>query len=705
MIYDFLNDKHFLQEIDNARVKQQYVRMTILSWDEEPIAEIQGKAISGSVNISSTSNVRRTSSFSMFAEQKENDLTKIDQQLSINRKVKLQLGFLNNIHEYLYDTTDDQTGRITHHTINYQDTYGDIVWFPLGIYVIFDPQISHQVDNGVTISISLEDKMSLLNGDAGGVLPAAVTFSEVQDAYGKITHPIIRQIIFELVNHFGAEDATKIVIEDLDDRIKQVVRYTGSNALYYVQYTNNEDTYREFFLSYDEALAQAKLSGHSNPYQLITTYQYGDDIGFIMTDFTYPGQLVSEPGDTVTTVLDEIIKVLGNYEYFYDVFGNFHFQQIKNYLNTTYTTTVERNTNNNYDIDFSTGQSVYSFQGTKLISTISNSPQYSNIKNDFVVWGVRKSADDQTQTPIRYHLAIDKKPDIGQTHYASFYTDDYGILRAGAEFVKTYGTYEDMEAASGAENTLYIIGDLVDHNYWRYNSSTKKFQEVSDSINKIVTKDWRQQLYYQGIEAQALGIDTPYYYAQLLAEWPKLYNLSTQEFYDSVVKDPSSVDYWLDIIDDAASVGQYSVSQIGRRSSVTQQDQINCVFQQSIPDLVFIDMTQTADQIKKEKDLLQNMSQPYYQAKNSTIWDLLSVGYNQNSCYERICEELYQYTDMNQSISMTAIPLYWLDVNKRITVTDQAAGVNGDYMITSISLPLDVGSTMSIQAYRCDKKK
>ena len=62
---------------------------------------------------------------------------------------------------------------------------------------------------------------------------------------------------------------------------------------------------------------------------------------------------------------------------------------------------------------------------------------------------------------------------------------------------------------------------------------------------------------------------------------------------------------------------------------------------------------------------------------------------------------LYQYTNMNESISLSAIPMYYLEPNTRITVRDDAAGVNGDYMISSISLPLDVESAMQINAYRC----
>lgn len=701
MTYDFLKDQYFLKQLDELRLKEQFVRLTVLSWTEEAVSEIQGKAISGSLTLDGTSSVRRTASFTMFAEQKENDLSHIDQDLSINRKVRLEIGFRNTVPTYMYDTRDEKTHEITHHYVNYKELYGDIVWFPLGIFVIFDPSISHQVQQGVTISISLKDKMCLLNGDAGGVIPASVTFSEKEDSNGDIQKPLISQIIFQLVNHFGAEDAAKIVIEDIDDKIKQVMKYTGSNPIYYLETTGGTVTTRRFFLDRTEALNAAAATGQDE--SDIVTFEYGDDIGFVLTDFVYPGELTCNPGDTVTSVLDKIIAVLGNFEYFYDVYGNFHFQEIKNYLNTTYTTTVMNKLNESpsYDVDFSSGKSVYTFEGTKLISAVTNAPAYSNVKNDYMVWGVRKSADGETEIPVRYHLAIDHKPEIGQEHYVNFYEDNYGITRAGAEFTFTYNNTSEFPNP-GAEATLYIVGNLDNRQFYRWNKDRGYYQVKQDDC-MVTTVDWRQELYYEGIEAQDTGADQPYYFAELLNEWPKLFNLKTQQFYDSVKENPSGIDFWLDMIDDTAEVGEYSVDNIGRRGVVVQQDQINCVFEQEVPDLVFIDINQNEADIQQEKGECDAAGQDWVQV-DSTIYSLLTIGGSQNSCYERICDMLYQYTNMNQSITISAIPIYYLEPNTRITVRDDAAGINGQFMISSISLPLDVESSMNISAYQCKQK-
>ena len=699
---DFLHDKIFLDQLDNARIKQQYVRLTVLTWDEEPVVEIQGKAISGSLNIDGNSSLRRTCNFTMFAEQRQNDLTRIDEDLSINRKVKLEIGFKNNIPDFMYDTVDEDTKIVTHHVVKYQEIYGDIVWFPLGIFVIFDPSISHQVGTGVTISVTLKDKMCLLNGDAGGVIPASVIFSEREDEYGEITKPLIIQIIQQLVNHFGAENASRIIIEDVDEQIKQVMKYDGSNPIYYLENTAGLVTTRQLFLTRAEAEAAAAKVGKSS--EDIITYEYGDDIGFILTDFVYPGDLICDPGETVTGVLDKIISILGNFEYFYDVYGNFHFQEIKNYLNITQTQYILRDADGDvpYSVDFTSGKSVYTFEGTKLITAINNAPKYSNVKNDFVVWGVRKDTSGQIEIPIRYHLAIDHKPQPGQEHYVNFYTDEFGVLRAGAQFTFEYPTYEDLPE-EGKEETLYIVGDLNNRQYYRWNTTKKQYYSVRKDDCYVITKDWREQLYYQGVQAQDTGSHYPYYFTQLLNEWPKLYNLKTQTFYDSVKKDPSSIDFWLDMIDDTAAVGRYCVDNIGRRSEVVSEDEINCVFEQQVPDVVFIDITKTAAQIEEEKRRCDATGQDWMQV-DETIYSLLSIGGWQNSCYQRICELLYQFTNMNESISISAIPIYYLQPNTRITVRDDASGINDDFMISQISLPLDVSSPMSINAYKALSK-
>jgi hypothetical protein len=53
----------------------------------------------------------------------------------------------------------------------------------------------------------------------------------------------------------------------------------------------------------------------------------GDTVGYRLTDLTFPGgqDLILGAGSSITQLLDAIIQVLGEFEYFYDLHGRFVF--------------------------------------------------------------------------------------------------------------------------------------------------------------------------------------------------------------------------------------------------------------------------------------------------------------------------------------------------------------------------------------------
>jgi hypothetical protein len=63
---------------------------------------------------------------------------------------------------------------------------------------------------------------------------------------------------------------------------------------------------------------------------LNTTYnlaclECGDIAGYRMSDLIYPGELKSNAGETITSILDKIKNKFTNFEYYYDVDGKFVF--------------------------------------------------------------------------------------------------------------------------------------------------------------------------------------------------------------------------------------------------------------------------------------------------------------------------------------------------------------------------------------------
>ena len=373
--------------------------------------------------------------------------------------------------------------------------------------------------------------------------------------------------------------------------------------------------------------------------------------------------MVGNAGDTVVTILDQIKNTLGNYEYFYDIDGNFRFQEIKNYLNTSYSTFLINEMNvDNYLVDYTSGKSVYTFEDANIIQSYSNSPQYQQIKNDFLVWGKRTSIDGK-DVPIRYHLAIDSKPTVGNSYKVFFFTDpDDGITKAKkpVEFVSKSDFPDKGEAG-----IYYYAADTGIIYKWA--TDAKAYEQTPYTIETIKATDYRTELYMAGVASEPFGLDSNYYYTELKNEWPKLYDMRNQKFFEGVIDQPSDVDFFLDFIDTPTAISEFSVQNIGRRTTTLVDDSINCIFEPDNPDIVIIEAgSENADSIQRE---CEARKQEYAQVRPE-IYAMLLNGGALRSAYDEIKKELYQYTNYNEQISLTTLPIYYLEPNVRITVRD-----------------------------------
>ncbi len=692
--YPYLKDDNFLKEIDKSKFIDHYAKIIILNWKEDPIKEIQGRVISGTINLDGSSSMRRTCNLTIYAEgQKDQDIFNADNLISINKKVYLEVGIKNNS--------------------NYYPEY-PIIWFPSGLYIIIDASIQNGTD-GFSISLQLKDKMCLLNGECGGTISAITQFDEYEvvnyneDGSTSISifKPTIYQIIQELVNHFGGEQLGKIIINDIDNRIKKVMKWGGTNPIYIV-FDKGTNKILKYQLS--EPIVEDGLT--------VKQYEYGQDIGYINSDFYYPSELTANAGETVCSVLDKIKNTLGNYEYFYDLEGNFIFQEIKNYMNTSFTTTVLKDlakedstpnvledstkeedstpnilkdlTKEDYQIDRKGRKTVYEFDNNEIILSCSRTPQYANIKNDFLVWGKRTDVNG-IEIPIRYHLAIDKKPDIGNTYKVFFIIDKDDNIKKAKVPIKV--ATEEALPRPGLEGAYYYVSEEGKEKLYQYiNSGYVELKNIN--LKDIKTTDWRTELYLQGVMAENSSLDSGFYYPELMTEWPKLYDVENGQFYDSASRNPAGIDYYLDFIDTFAKVGEFSVDNIGRRTTVLNDDSVNCIFESDVPDCILIETGKEED-MEKLKNECEKKGQTFYQVPSS-IFNLLSVGGQQNSAFESIKNLLFQYTNYNESISITCLPIYHLEPNTRISIKEPISGINGDYIISSISLPLDSTGTMTM---------
>lgn len=740
MYYKLPTDEE-MKILDTQQIQTHWVKVEVLDLEELPIAEIQGKInIGGAISIDSSSSTRRTTTFSFIADEGESNIEDVNNLLSINKRIRVFEGIEND---------------------GILPKYDKIIWIPQGIFIITQPSISYST-SGLVINLSCKDKMCLLNGECGGSFPTSITFHEydqvigyeeikgkdfpenynnytVYKINGKYYHwesaqngdmgsfangyweeckynlvgqtvPIqqrIYDIIQTVVCNYGGIPISKIFINDVNLEIKQLVRFTGVGHLYY---NVNTGVY-----SLDDTI----IASDPNSWRV---FSHNEDVGYVYTDFVYPGELVTAIGDNVCTVLDKIIEVLGNYEYFFDKDGNFVFQEIKNYLNNSYDPSktlldsygkvaLESNglailDNTNYLLDIkSNTKQVYNFyQGNGLISSYSNSPNFGNIKNDYHIWG---KAEDKAA--IHYHVAIKRKPqkeDFG--HYEVVYmTDDSGAytgrIRLLCDVEKEYD--EDYEfkkeilqlrgktiTADAANETVVFVNkktvDEVTH--------TLKLEKFTIDFD-YVPADWRAELYLRGLTKISQQIRPDVYEQELLDLFNDIYDFQKKEFKVDIVTNPNGLSYFFDYLEPADDMFDYSIDCIGPKLHSYQQEKIKKLYSVDVPNLILINLeSSNRDRIISK---CASEGQSYSNVSNS-VFNTLSIGTYGYSAQETMRDLLYQHTSYNESISLTTIPIYHLDVNTRITVNDYASNIHGDYIIKNISLPLGGQGTMTISATR-----
>ena len=430
----------FLKELDNFKHKEIYAKIIALNFNESPIETIEGRATAGSINVDGNSAVRRTCSLTIVAE----NFNYKDYLWGVKTKFKLEIGVRNFINPH----------------------YEDIIWFPQGIYVLTSFNVSRSTTN-FTINLSGKDKMCLLNGEIGGNLESSIDFGtiEEEDINGNwvIRKIPIQDIIRNAIHVYGKEPYHNIIINDLDSYGVELLEYRYDIPMYlYRSAAENAPPIYENAVLEDDSIKiyldskgqkETTLSKLSHEYlePLITTLtnenvitkpvytvlniggenkytpwyiakiEYGQTAGYRETELTYAGDLIAKIGESLTSVLDKIKNMLVEFEYFYNLEGQFVFQKKKSFTSTMWSI----GNNNEDNIDYLLKDQIidYVFTNNELITGFNNNPNLSNLKNDYSIWGTRRSVSGQ-EIPVHLRYAIDEKPFYYKNYDGKIYTSD-----------------------------------------------------------------------------------------------------------------------------------------------------------------------------------------------------------------------------------------------------------------------------------------
>lgn len=803
-------DKDFLIELDKMRNKIIYARITALQFNETPIESIEGRVTGGSINIDGASALRRTCSLTVVAQ----DLNYNNYYWGLNTKFKLEIGVENSI---AYDMPD-------------------IIWFNQGIYLITDFSTSHSTSN-FNISISGKDKMCLLNGDIGGQLAAETDFGKIEeedkDGNWTIRSLLITDIIKNAVHTYAGEPYHNIVINDLDTYGLELLEYRydlpmylyrkaeqnqtkvfenatmeGTKKCWVERESKWEETSLENLTYNDLEVLTEGISGTLTPCKVIfepikedspmpTTYyvakiEYGQTAGYRITDLTYAGELIGKVGESITSVLDKIRNMLVEYEYFYNVEGQFVFQKKSSYISTPWTP-ISNNETGGVESYSTASTSSYTFSGGELITSFNNSPDLGNVRNDFSIWGQRTTAAG-AEVPIHLRYAIDKKPISyksisvaddellaynkkynttlkGQESIEYLYGTEYAISEDGKtvycdwreiiyQMANDYYKYNHLDnfelkiIESNKGNPLYITGQTGYESYyidiqgfWRQLFNPELQQQIEKCQTEINILEGDSESSIQGISNRILSnnaslnefkawFDNPWgenvtdedvnrYYGEMQrlnkaiaadktlletsTERLESLNISLQSYETqkenyyygnndgdklywnkTIFERPEQLNFWFDFLDSEGTISKYNTKVIGFRPKSINETNLKGIYFRETPSVIFIeDATQAGDS-----------GSGYRYIQVPEIESMFSISSQGKSVKDRLDELLYEHSYCTETANISAIPIYYLEPNSRIHIYDEKAGLNDDYILNKITLPLAHSGTMSITAIK-----
>jgi len=205
--------------------------------------------------------------------------------------------------------------------------------------------------------------MCMLDGSIGGSLFADHSFSDIEIINGDGTtyrkEIAIKEIVRDAVHTYALESYENIIIADLDDCAVELLDYkVADKGLFIYDISTSSDfkfytsqmVFEGSALANDFIQAAPKKEGATEDdpdyyipyepfelngiyYRIIKFVEYGDTAGYRETELTYPGELIVNAGSPVTQALDAIVNMLGEFEYFYDIWGRFVFQRKRIYHN------------------------------------------------------------------------------------------------------------------------------------------------------------------------------------------------------------------------------------------------------------------------------------------------------------------------------------------------------------------------------------
>lgn len=284
---------------------------------------------------------------------------------------------------------------------------------------------------------------------------------------------------------------------------------------------------------------------------------------------------------------------------------------------------------------------------------------------------------------------------LGRTGYEQYYTDLISFWR------------DIYYPAASRQNDYDSLVDKIDDKKDLINGLQKEINgELVDAIQtaqdklKVATDDVGiQKAYTELIVAKAkleIAKEELVYQTGLLENYEKDLMTLEQKMKNfdgdwNVNKDahPELLNFWFDFFDVNGDLSNFNVKAIGSRTKTVNDSNIKSIYFKDTPDVIFVSSMTSAD---------KNDAYTYIQVPEDMIDEMFSISGQGISAKTKLDELVNQHGYCAETATITTVPIYHLDTNVRIHLFDKDSGLDGDYTVSKVTIPLAYNGTMSITA-------
>ncbi len=269
------------------------------------------------------------------------------------------------------------------------------------------------------------------------------------------------------------------------------------------------------------------------------------------------------------------------------------------------------------------------------------------------------------------------------TYSTASYSKSEEYIQAIADLSKKYLNLSELDGTT--ENAIKTLSLIQRKNYDTEEEFKQALQEAYDEYLLFLQNKYSQQI-------------NDYYWLYEFAQYKKGYYNFNRDFENGdfwshiITKTPEQLIFWFDFINGQTShLSKYSVQTIGPRTKVINDKDVKAIYYKEVPNTIFI----TSQEEKQKYEHQSGYTYIQLPKQMESIFSVSSRGKSANSAVEDL---IYKHCYSSEQITVQTTPIYHLQPNTRIYIKNEDTNIDGEYLISKLTIPLDQKKMMSITA-------